>query len=80
MWPGPQIPWATDAFINKENHAAQNNFNMFTALENSLDPRFKSKHMLHDKSEYTVQRMKVVALYLLRIFKKCEISTSATIA
>mmetsp|Transcript_7129 Transcript_7129/g.13507 ORF Transcript_7129/g.13507 Transcript_7129/m.13507 type:complete len:269 (-) Transcript_7129:52-858(-) len=53
---------------------------MFTALENSLDPRFKSEHMLHDESEYTVQGTKIAALYLLRIFKKCEIGTSATIA
>jgi hypothetical protein len=74
------VSWAIDSFINKENRAAQNNFNMYTALENSLDPRFKSEHMLHDESEYTVQGTKVAALYLLRIFKKCEIGTSATIA
>lgn len=53
---------------------------MFTALENSLDPKFKSEHMLHDESEYTVQGTKIAALYLLRIFKKCEIGTLAMIA
>jgi hypothetical protein len=69
-----------DKFINKENCAAQNNFNMFTALENYLDPRFKSEHMLHDENEYTVEGTpKVAALYLLRIFKKREIGTSVII-
>jgi hypothetical protein len=29
------VSWAIDSFINKENRAAQNNFNMYTALENS---------------------------------------------
>ena len=73
------INWARTSFVGQQNRMSQNNFNMFTAIDKSIQSTFKSAHLIHDESKYTVDETKVAALYLLLIFKKCEVGTIASI-
>ena len=74
------ITWARTSFVGQQNRMSQNNFNMFTAIDKSIQSNFKSAHLLHDESKYTVDGTKVAALYLLLIFTKCEVGTTASIS
>ena len=74
------INWARTSFVGQQNRMSQNNFNMFTAIDKSIQSTFKSAHLIHDESKYTVDETKVAALYLLLIFKKCEVGTTASIS
>ena len=71
--------WAATNFVGQSNRMAQNNFNMFTALESSIEAKFKSAHLVNDEDKYTVNGTKVAALYLMLIYKKCEVGTAASI-
>ena len=72
--------WARTAFIGQQTRMSQNNFNMFAAIEKSIKSTFKSAHLVHDETTYTVDGTKVAALYLKLIFKKCEVGTAASVA
>ena len=72
--------WANANFIGKQNRMAQNNFNMYTALEQSLSSKFKSEEILFKEDEYTVSGTKVAALYFLTIVQKIEITHNASIS
>ena len=43
--------WANANFIAKQNWMAQNNFNMYTALEQSVSSKFKSEEILFKEEE-----------------------------
>ena len=59
---------------------SQNIFNMFAAIGKSIDSTFKSAHLVHDEDKYTVNGTKAAALYLMLIFKKCQVGTAASVA
>ena len=52
---------------------------MFTALESSIESKFKSAHLVNDEDKYIVNGTKVAALYLIPIYKNCEVGTAASI-
>ena len=59
---------------------AQNNFSFYTALAVSIDISFKSSKLSHNTNSYTIQGVKIAALYLKRIFNKTEVGSAAKIA
>ena len=63
--------WTTNNFVGQSNMMAQNNFNMFTALESSIESKFKSGHLVNDEEKFTVAEN----LYSLMICHEEEIVT-----
>ena len=53
---------------------------MFAAIEQSVKALFKSAHMVHNQKKYTINGTKVAALYLMMIFKECEVGTASSVA
>ena len=65
--------WATTNIIGQQTRLVQNNFSFYTALALSIDLSFKSSKLSHNTSSYTIQGVKIAALYLKRIFNETEV-------
>ena len=72
--------WATTNIVGQQTRLAQNNFSFYTALAVSIDISFKSSKLAHNAKSYTIQGVKIAALFLKKIFNETEVGSAAKIA
>ena len=71
--------WAMAFIVNRNTRRAQNNYNMYRSLVNSLDSDTQTIMAL-EKDKYTVQGQVITALFYKILISKAEVDTQATIA
>jgi hypothetical protein len=71
--------WARTNIINQQTRRAQNNYNMYSTLFNTLDADRKASMAL-ERSKYTIQGTSIPALFYKTLMSKAEVDTQATIA
>ena len=73
------IDWADAMVVNKETRLAQNNFQMYTCLGNSISDELMQRLIPYEE-EYTRMNNKIAALFLRLIVTKCSLDTKASVA
>ena len=71
--------WATANLVNMQTRKAQNNYNMYSSLFNTLDADRKASMAL-ERDSYTIQGTPIAALFYKTLMSKAEVDTQATIA
>jgi hypothetical protein len=71
--------WAMVFVVNQNTRRAQNNYNMYRCLINSLDSSTQTIMAL-EKEKYTIQGQVIAALFYKVLISKAEVDTQATIA
>ena len=71
--------WCIPNLIAINDRRAQNNYNMFMCIKQTLTPEVQNNMEL-DREQYTVQDVVIAALYYKILVGKAEVGTQATIA
>jgi hypothetical protein len=71
--------WSTANIVLNQDRRAQNNYNMYMCMKNSISANMQNMMEL-DRKHYTVQNIVIAALYYKALISKAEIGTQATIA
>ena len=71
--------WADAMVVNEETRLAQNNFQMYTCLDQSISDELMQR-LIPYEDEYTRMGNKIAALFLRLIVTKCSLDTKASVA